>query len=153
MTGLIKRRALARRAQASHLTIVFELQLANEVLDRIRAIDGRFNERAYLFVLSALEYCQRHREERKKKFPSGRNAGCIFKNPEGISAGKLIDELGLKGSAVGKARISKKHANFIIAEQDATASDVLTLMNTIRDEVKKHKGIVLEPELNVVGEP
>ena len=43
---------------------MFELQLANEVLDRIRAIDGRFNERAYLFVLSALEYCQRHREER-----------------------------------------------------------------------------------------
>ncbi len=79
-------------------------------------------------------------------------AGSIFKNPEGTSAGQLIDELGLKGYRIGDARISDKHANFIINEGDATAAEVLALMAFIRDEVYEKRGIRLTPEAQVIGE-
>ncbi len=79
-------------------------------------------------------------------------AGSIFKNPEGISAGQLIDELGLKGHRIGEARISEKHANFIVNEGDATAAEVLALMAFIRGEVYEKRGIQLIPEVQVIGE-
>ncbi|MEE8574457.1 MAG: UDP-N-acetylmuramate dehydrogenase [Thermodesulfobacteriota bacterium] len=82
----------------------------------------------------------------------GKNAGCIYKNPEGESAGKLIDEAGLKGERSGGAEISGAHANYIVNTGDATARDVLTLMALIRDKVYSTRGIVLEPEIKVIGE-
>lgn len=80
------------------------------------------------------------------------NAGSIFKNPEGLSAGKLIDELGLKGEKVGGAEISTVHGNYIVNKDNATAKDVLTLMALIRDRVFREKGVTLEPEIKVIGE-
>jgi UDP-N-acetylmuramate dehydrogenase len=77
------------------------------------------------------------------------NAGCIFKNPQGDSAGKLIDGCGLKGEKIGGAMISCKHANFIVNAGDASARDVLYLMKFIKREVKKKYNIVLEPEIKV----
>lgn len=83
-------------------------------------------------------------------FPS---AGCVFKNPAiGDGAGKLIEEAGLKGVRSGNAVISEKHANYIVNSGDATARDVLSLMALIRDKVFGMKGVVLEPEIKVVGE-
>lgn len=79
-------------------------------------------------------------------------AGSIFKNPEGGSAGQLIDELGLKGYRIGDARISEKHGNFIVNEGGATAADVLALMAFIRDEVYEKRGIRLIPEVHIMGE-
>lgn len=78
-----------------------------------------------------------------------RSAGCIFKNPRGMSAGALIDKAGLKGRSVGGAYISDKHANFIIAEPNTRASDVLKLINIVRETVYKRLEVYLELELEV----
>jgi UDP-N-acetylmuramate dehydrogenase len=78
-----------------------------------------------------------------------RNAGCIFKNPRGLSAGALIDRAGLKSKRVGGAYVSPKHANFILVDPPATASDVLKLINIIRETVYKKHEVYLELELEV----
>ncbi len=79
-------------------------------------------------------------------------SGCIFRNPPREAAGKLIDESNLKGSSVGGAYVSKKHANFIINDGDASAADVLKLMERVQETVKKRTGVVLKPEIFLVGE-
>jgi UDP-N-acetylmuramate dehydrogenase len=79
-------------------------------------------------------------------------AGSIFKNPEEIAAGQVIDELGLKGYRIGDARISEKHANFIVNEGGATAAEVLALMAFVQDEVYEKRGIRLIPEVHIMGE-
>jgi len=79
----------------------------------------------------------------------GHSAGCIFKNPRGLSAGALIDKAGLKGRRVGGAHVSEKHANFIIADRGTHASDVLKLINTIREIVYKRYEVYLELEIEV----
>ena len=83
--------------------------------------------------------------------PAKPSAGCVFKNPGTIAAGKLIDELGLKGTAVGGARVSELHGNFIVNEGGATAGDVLALMEQIRLRARQERGIELEPEVQILG--
>jgi len=78
-----------------------------------------------------------------------RNAGCVFKNPRQLSAGALIDRAGLKGLQVGGAKVSEKHANFILAEPGCTSRDVLELIETIRSRVQDSFGIELELELEI----
>jgi UDP-N-acetylmuramate dehydrogenase len=80
-----------------------------------------------------------------------KNAGCIFKNPRGLSAGALIDQAGLKGFRIGGAEVSSKHANFVIAHPGATAEDVLSLVRTIREKVYEKEGVRLESEVQVWG--
>ncbi|RPI60055.1 MAG: hypothetical protein EHM48_07890 [Planctomycetaceae bacterium] len=77
------------------------------------------------------------------------SAGCIFKNPRGMSAGAIIDRAGLKGKRVGGAFVSEKHANFILADKGATASDVLKLINIVRETVYKKNEVYLELEIEV----
>lgn len=85
--------------------------------------------------------------------PLGRpSAGSIFKNPPGDFAGRLIDRAGLKGMARGGAMVSELHANFILNQGKARASDVLALMEYIQRRVAEHSGVHLEPEVRVVGE-
>ena len=79
------------------------------------------------------------------------NAGCMFKNPAGHSAGKLIDECGLKGYRVGGAEVSKIHGNFILNLDDATAQDVLSLVQHIQAHVKRERGVDLEMEVQLIG--
>lgn len=99
------------------------------------------------------ERIKEFRERRKASSPiSFPNAGSIFKNPEGKVAGKLIEEAGLKGERVGGAQISEVHANYIVNTGGAKAKDVLALMALIRDRLYSSKGIVLEPEIKVIGE-
>ncbi len=87
---------------------------------------------------------------KKNTQPLGkRNAGCVFKNPRGLSAGALIDRAGLKGKRVGGAYVSEKHANFILADKGATASDVLKLINIVRETVYKKNEVYLELEIEV----
>ncbi len=77
------------------------------------------------------------------------SCGCIFKNPRGLSAGALIDRAGLKGRRIGGAFVSDKHANFIVAERDATASDVLKLIDLIQQTVYTKHEVYLELEIEV----
>jgi UDP-N-acetylmuramate--alanine ligase len=92
-------------------------------------------------------------EKRRSTQPIAKSAGCIFKNPEKCPAGKLVDELGLKNSAVGKARVSEVHGNFIVNDGGATATDMLELIDRIKKEAKAKRGIELETEVQIVGEP
>ncbi|MFH1407321.1 MAG: UDP-N-acetylmuramate dehydrogenase [Candidatus Omnitrophota bacterium] len=79
------------------------------------------------------------------------SAGCVFKNPNGHSAGALIDACGLKGKRVGDAAVSGKHANFIVNLGKATFSDVEALIKELKAEVKNKKGILLEEEIKILG--
>jgi UDP-N-acetylmuramate dehydrogenase len=90
---------------------------------------------------------------RQKKHPlEFPNAGSIFKNLPMQAAGELIEEMGMKGMNVGDAQISPKHANFIVNRGKATASDVLELIALIQSKAEKEKGVILEPEVVIVGE-
>lgn len=80
------------------------------------------------------------------------NAGSVFKNLPGMPAGKLIEELGLKGVRRGDVQVSKKHANFIVNKGQGTASDMITLITFIQEKVEKEKGIKLETEIVIIGE-
>jgi UDP-N-acetylenolpyruvoylglucosamine reductase len=84
--------------------------------------------------------------------PAAPSAGCIFKNPAAIPAGRLIDELGLKGTRIGGAAVSTVHGNFIVNEGEATAADVLALIEFIRRTAREARGIELETEVEIVGE-
>jgi UDP-N-acetylmuramate dehydrogenase len=76
-----------------------------------------------------------------------KSAGCIFKNPPGLSTGKMIDELGMKGTRVGGAVINERHANFIVNRFGATAEDIFRLMDIVRERVRSAHGIELETEV------
>jgi len=89
-----------------------------------------------------------YRDHRVRTQPTGaRNAGCIFKNPPGDHAGRLIDAADLKGLSVGQAVVSEVHANFIINRGGATCHDVLELIDAVREAVLKRHGVALEPEV------
>jgi UDP-N-acetylmuramate dehydrogenase len=87
--------------------------------------------------------------QRVRSQPAGRNAGCVFKNPAGGHAGKLIDELGLKGTRRGGALVSEKHANFVVNDAGASAGDVLELLDLLRERVARATGVELELEVKV----
>lgn len=88
---------------------------------------------------------------RREHQPGGANAGSVFRNPDGDSAGRLIEATGLKGLRVGGAVVSTKHANFIQAEADATAADVAALVALVQARVAAATGVHLEPELHWMG--
>ncbi|MBW8865295.1 MAG: UDP-N-acetylmuramate dehydrogenase [Verrucomicrobia bacterium] len=84
--------------------------------------------------------------------PAAPSAGCMFKNPAGIPAGKLIEELGMKGSFVGGAMVSLEHGNFLVNGGMATAKDVLELIANLQAKAKAERGIELHTEVEVIGE-
>ena len=87
---------------------------------------------------------------KKANQPLGhQSAGCIFKNPRGMSAGMLIDQAGLKGSRIGGAEVSDAHANFIVADSSATSHDVLRLIDLVRSRVAERLGVELETEIEI----
>jgi UDP-N-acetylenolpyruvoylglucosamine reductase len=91
-----------------------------------------------------------YREKRGTSQPlSKRNAGCIFKNPPGQSAGRLIDQAGLKGLRIGDAEVSPEHANFLINHGHATAAEFAELMAMVRARVLEVQGVELEPEVEI----
>lgn len=78
------------------------------------------------------------------------NCGSVFKNPPGDHAARLIESAGLKGTRIGGARVSEKHANFIVATEGATAADVVALIDLIRERVRSDAGVELEPEVRLL---
>ena len=93
---------------------------------------------------------QKHWIIKKASQPMGhQSAGCVFKNPRGVGAGKLIDSAGLKGTRIGGAVVSDRHANFILAEPECTSQDVLRLIDLIRGQVRDRMGVELELEIEI----
>ncbi len=103
--------------------------------------------KSYSEILQGIRICN---EKRRASQPlNQKSAGCIFKNPPGGSAGRMIDELGLKGHSVGDARVSDRHANFFINAGHASQSDMLALIADVRRRVREKYGIELEEEVIV----
>lgn len=100
-------------------------------------------------IRTTMESFRRHRAETQ---PGAlQNAGSVFKNPPGDSAGRLVESAGLKGFSVGGASVSELHANFFIARDGSTAQDVFNLVQEVRRRVKEHSGVELEPEIRFIG--
>ena len=95
------------------------------------------------------EYAAARKSKQPLEFPS---SGSTFKRPEGHFAGKLIQDCGLKGAQVGGAQVSEKHAGFVINRGGATSGDVLELIEMVRREVYAKTGVLLEPEVRIIGE-
>ena len=114
-------------------------------------IDARFSLESAppTAIRERMESYRRHRAETQPG--AALNAGSVFKNPPGDHAGRLVDAAGLKGFAVGGARVSEKHANFFVAGPDATAQDVFDLVHSVRAKVAAEFGIELEPEVRFAG--
>ncbi len=91
-------------------------------------------------------------EKRWEAQPAAPSAGCMFKNPPAIPAGKLIEEIGLKGAHVGGAMVSLEHGNFIVNGGSATARDVLELIALLKTRAQEARGIVLHTEVEIIGE-
>jgi UDP-N-acetylmuramate--alanine ligase len=99
------------------------------------------------------ERLQASQDKRRTSQPIAKSAGCIFKNPDSVPAGKLVDELGLKNTRVGKARVSDVHGNFIVNDGGATANEMLELIDKIKTTARAKRGVELETEVQIVGEP
>jgi UDP-N-acetylenolpyruvoylglucosamine reductase len=91
-------------------------------------------------------------QKRWNSQPAAPSAGCIFKNPVTIPAGKLVQELGLKGTRIGGAVISDVHGNFIVNDANATAHDILSLIELVKDKARTARGIDLHTEVQIVGD-
>ena len=115
--------------------------------DMMLAVKLELPAKAYPEILQGIRICN---EKRRASQPLGqKSAGCIFKNPPGASAGRMIDELGLKGLRVGDARVSDRHANFFVNAGQASAADMLELIANVRQQVEKAYGVTLENEVVV----
>jgi UDP-N-acetylmuramate dehydrogenase len=115
--------------------------------DILLSVTLELPERPYEEILGRVKQCNQKR--RASQPVNEKSAGCIFKNPPGLSAGKMIDELGLKGWRVGGAVVSERHANFLVNRYGATAADFFALMDVIRERVWKTYGVELKEEVVV----
>jgi UDP-N-acetylmuramate dehydrogenase len=115
--------------------------------DMMLAVKLELPSKPYREILKGIRICN---EKRRSSQPLGqKSAGCIFKNPPGASAGRMIDELGLKGLNVGDARVSDRHANFFVNAGKASAKDMLALIADVRERVRRSFGVILENEVVV----
>jgi UDP-N-acetylmuramate dehydrogenase len=115
--------------------------------DMMLAVKLELPSKPYPEILQGIRICN---EKRRSSQPLGqKSAGCIFKNPPGGSAGRMIDELGLKGFSHGDARVSERHANFFVNAGQASAADMLALIADVRERVEQAYGVTLENEVVV----
>jgi UDP-N-acetylmuramate dehydrogenase len=113
--------------------------------DMMLAVKLELPSKPFREILQGIRICN---EKRRASQPLGqKSAGCIFKNPPGASAGRMIDELGLKGLSVGDARVSDRHANFFVNAGTASAGDMLSLIAEVRERVAQAFGLTLEHEV------
>jgi UDP-N-acetylmuramate dehydrogenase len=115
--------------------------------DMMLSVKLELPSKPYPQILQGIRICN---EKRRASQPLGqKSAGCIFKNPPGASAGRMIDELGLKGFSVGDAQVSDRHANFFVNAGRASTSDMLGLIANVRERVRQVYGLTLENEVVV----
>ena len=113
--------------------------------DMMLAVKLELPSKPFKEILQGIRICN---EKRRSSQPLGqKSAGCIFKNPPGASAGRMIDELGLKGLSVGDARVSDRHANFFVNAGSATAADMHALIDDVSERVRKAFDVTLENEV------
>jgi UDP-N-acetylmuramate dehydrogenase len=127
-------------------SISFEYRHTSFALDDIMlAVKLELPSKPYREILSGIRICN---EKRRASQPlNQKSAGCIFKNPPGASAGRMIDELGLKGFAVGDARVSDRHANFFVNAGHSSSADMLGLIAHVRNRVRGAYSVDLENEV------
>jgi UDP-N-acetylmuramate dehydrogenase len=139
--------AAGRIVERSREDLVFAYRHSS--LDELAILEARFQ----LEQDDPVELTKRMQKQwiqKKAAQPLGhQSAGCIFKNPRGMSAGMLIDQAGLKGARIGGAEVSNRHANFIVAEQGCTTQDVLQLIEKIKTQVTARLGVDLELEIEI----
>ncbi len=128
-----RRSALKGREPAGPAVVAVSFRLERDDPDRLNREMGRLAE------------------QRKSKTPPGASCGCVFRNLSCASAGKLIEEAGCKGLRSGGAVLSPMHANYIINEGGASARDVLEIIETVRERVRRNSGFTLELEIQMVG--
>jgi len=115
--------------------------------DMMLAVILELPSKPYNEILKGIRICN---EKRRSSQPLGqKSAGCVFKNPPGASAGRMIDELGLKGLSLGDARVSERHGNFFVNAGHASARDMQALIADVRERVRKAYGVALENEVVV----
>jgi UDP-N-acetylenolpyruvoylglucosamine reductase len=107
--------------------------------------DGKSNHREIRKAIEKLA------KRRRASQPREASAGCIFQNPDHFSAGFLIEQDGLKGERVGGAEVSDLHANFILNKGGATADEVISLIQRVRERIRESKGLTLQPEVTLMG--
>ena len=125
----------SRIKKAGYLVLEARLVLEQGDMDKIRDI--------------TMDLTEKRVSKQPLEYPS---AGSTFKRPEGYFAGKLIMDAGLRGYQVGDAQVSEKHCGFVINKGNATAADVLTLIENVREKVQEQFGVTLEPEVKFLGE-
>ncbi|HUR18015.1 MAG TPA: UDP-N-acetylmuramate dehydrogenase [Acidimicrobiales bacterium] len=129
----LKFRYRSSTVQASHVVVLAEFALGH---GRVQECEAR--------VAEIVRWRREHQ-------PGGQNAGSVFTNPPGDSAGRLVDAAGLKGFRVGSAHVSTKHANFVQADDGGTAADVVAVVREVQRRVEQETGVRLTPELRLVG--
>jgi UDP-N-acetylenolpyruvoylglucosamine reductase len=122
-----------------------------EALSDAIALDAVLRPMARVDMEAVSRQIDVYRRKRHESQPREPSAGCIFKNPPGASAGRLIEESGLKGTRVGAAEVSRVHANFVVNLGGATSAEVLELIRRVRAEVRQATGVELEPEVLLYG--
>src|SRR5690348_14039827 len=151
--GTYVREVKVYRAASRRIEILRDVQISFEYRhtsfapdDMMLAVKLELPSKPYKEILQGIRICN---EKRRASQPLGqKSAGCIFKNPPGASAGRMIDELGLKNLHVGDARVSDRHANFFVNAGKASAADMLALIGDVRQRV--HSAFHLELENEVV---
>jgi UDP-N-acetylmuramate dehydrogenase len=140
------------RAADSRIETLWETQISFEYRhtsfapgDIMLAVKLELPSKPYREIIEGIRICN---EKRRSSQPlNQKSAGCIFKNPPGASAGRMIDELGLKGFCVGDARVSERHANFFVNSAHASCADMLSLIAQVRERVHAAYGVELENEV------
>jgi UDP-N-acetylmuramate dehydrogenase len=140
------------RAVDSRIETLWENQISFEYRhtsfapdDIMLAVKLELPCKPYREIIEGIRICK---EKRRSSQPlNQKSAGCIFKNPPGGSAGRMIDELGLKGFSVGDARVSERHANFFVNSAHASYADMLALIAQVRERVHAAYGVELENEV------
>jgi UDP-N-acetylmuramate dehydrogenase len=118
----------------------------------ILEVEFSLSEKEKDYIEKKIKEVVKLRKERQPVFsPTVGTCGSVFKNPEGSSAGELIEKAGCKGMKIGGARISEKHCNYFLTDPDATSRDFIELVKLVKDKIKKDFGIDLELEVKVVG--
>jgi UDP-N-acetylmuramate dehydrogenase len=123
----------------------------SDLADRAVVVSARFRLRHddEANVRARMEECRRERAETQPG--AAQNAGSVFKNPPGDAAGRLVEAAGFKGFRIGGAEVSRRHANFFVADDDARAQDVFDLVVAVRAGVRARFGVDLEPEIRFAG--
>jgi UDP-N-acetylmuramate dehydrogenase len=145
-----QRKGKIKLLNSEQLALGYRTSIIQDTKNIVLEVDIELKKGDYETSYALIQDLTRRRQEKQPlTYPS---AGSAFKRPVGYYAGKLIQDCGLKGMRVGDAQISEKHSGFIINLGNATANDVIQLIEQVKSRVKEMQGVELQPEVRIVGE-